>query len=147
MGRLLRTHPRGLQGPLSGLFAQAGKDMQDGLGFYFEQTGYRAAGRKIELIDEDDEGNNAPAIAKVRKLVGRDRVHGFAGVLLVNIGYAPAPMIDRDQVPSLFLATPDDLTKRRRLKWMVRTAFSAGQPMHDAPDERVGDAHLDPVMR
>jgi branched-chain amino acid transport system substrate-binding protein len=124
----------GYMGPLSGLFAQAGKDMLDGLRLGLEQAGFQAGGRKIELIEEDDEGNNAIAIAKYRKLVERDRVHVFAGVLLVNIGYALAPMIDRDQVPSLFLTTPDDLTKRRRMKWMVRTAFSASQPMHALGD-------------
>ncbi len=124
----------GYLGPLTGLFAQAGKDMLDGLRMYLEQVGYQAAGRKIELIEEDDEGNNATAIAKYRKLTERDRVHVFAGVLLVNIGYALAPMIDRDQVPSLFLTTPDDLTKRRRMKWMFRTAFSASQPMHAMGD-------------
>jgi len=83
----------GFMAPLSGQFAQAGKDMLDGLRLYFEQVGYQAAGRKIELIEEDDEGNNATAIAKYRKLVERDRVHVFAGVLLVNIGYALHPMI------------------------------------------------------
>lgn len=124
----------GYMGPLSGLFAQAGKDMLDGLRLYFEQVGYQAAGRKIELIEEDDEGNNATAISKYRKLAERDRVHVFAGVLLVNIGYALAPMLERDQLPSLFLTTPDDLTKRRRTKWMLRTAFSASQPMHAMGD-------------
>jgi len=120
----------GFMAPLSGMFAQAGKDMLDGLKLYFEQVGYQAAGRKIELIEEDDEGNNATAIAKYRKLVERDRIHVLAGILLVNIGYALHPMIERDQVPALFLTTPDDLTKRRQAKWMFRLNFSASQPMH-----------------
>ena len=124
----------GFMAPLSGMFAQAGKDMLDGLRMYLEQVGFQAGGRKIELIEEDDEGNNATAVAKYRKLAERDRVHVFTGVLLVNIGYALAPMIDRDQVPSLFLTTPDDLTKRRRAKWISRVAFSASQPMHALGD-------------
>ncbi len=124
----------GFMAPLTGMFAQAGKDMLDGFRLYFEQVGFQAAGRKIELIEEDDEGNNATAIAKYRKLVERDRIHVLAGVLLVNIGYALAPMIDRDQVPTLFLTTPDDLTKRRRTRWMFRLNFSASQPMHPLGD-------------
>jgi branched-chain amino acid transport system substrate-binding protein len=108
--------------------------MLDGLRLYFEQVGYQVAGRKIELIEEDDEGNNATAIAKYRKLVERDRVHVFAGVLLVNIGYALHPMIEKDQLPALFLTTPDDLTKRRQAKWMFRLNFSASQPMHALGD-------------
>ncbi len=124
----------GFMAPLSGQFAQAGKDMLDGLRLYFEQVGSQAAGRKIELIEEDDEGNNATAIAKYRKLVERDRIHVLAGVLLVNIGYALHPMIEKDQVPSLFLTTPDDLTKRRQARWMFRLNFSASQPMHAMGD-------------
>ena len=124
----------GFMAPLSGLFAQAGKDMLDGLRLGLEEAGFQAGGRHIDLIAEDDEGNNATAVAKYRKLVEHDRVHVFTGVLLVNIGYGLAPMIDRDQMPSVFLTTPDDLTKRRRTKWMVRAALSASQPMHAMGD-------------
>jgi branched-chain amino acid transport system substrate-binding protein len=124
----------GFMAPLSGLFAQAGKDMLDGLRLGLEEAGFQAGGRRIELITEDDEGNNSTAVAKYRKLVEHDRVHVFTGVLLVNIGYGLAPMIDRDQIPSVFLTTPDDLTKRRRTKWMIRAALSASQPMHAMGD-------------
>jgi len=124
----------GFMAPLSGMFAQAGKDMLDGLKMYFAEIGYQVAGRKIELIEEDDEGNNAAALAKYRKLVERDRIHVLAGVLLTNIGYALHPMIEKDQLPALFLTTPDDLTKRREAKWMFRLNFSASQPMHALGD-------------
>ena len=124
----------GAMAPLSGLFAQPGKDIIDGFRLYFEQIGFQAAGRKIELIEEDDEGNNATAVTKYRKLVERDRIHVFGGVVLVNIGYALAPMFDRDRVPALFVTSPDDLTKRRRAHWMIRAAMSASQPMHAMGD-------------
>ena len=114
--------------------ARAVQQVQDGMKLGLEESGYQAGGRKIELISEDDESNNSTAVAKYRKLVEHDRVQVFAGVLLVNIGYGLAPMIDRDQIPSLFLTTPDDLTKRKRMKWMIRAAFSASQPMHAMGD-------------
>ena len=40
----------------------------------------------------------------------------------------------RRELPALFLTTPDDLTKRKRTKWIVRSAFSASQPMHPFGD-------------
>src|SRR2546426_8319185 len=40
----------GFMAPLSGIFAQAGKDMLEGIKLAFEQIGYQTAGRKIELI-------------------------------------------------------------------------------------------------
>src|SRR2546425_12847715 len=124
----------GYIGPQPGIFAQAGKDMLDGLKMAFEQVNYQAGGRKIELYEEDDEGNPATAQAKYRKLATQDRVHVLAGILLSNIGYALVPPIERDRVPSLFLTTPDDLTKRRPTKYILRTNFSASQPMHALGD-------------
>src|SRR5882724_1722556 len=124
----------GYLGPLTGIFAQAGKDMLDGFKMAFEQAGYQAGGRKIELYEEDDEGNPATAQAKYRKLVAQDRIHVLSGVLLSNIGYALVPNIERDRLPSLFLTTPDDLTKRRIAKYLMRSNFAASQPMHALGD-------------
>jgi branched-chain amino acid transport system substrate-binding protein len=124
----------GFMGPLSGIFAQAGKDMLDGLRMGLEAAGGQVAGRTLELIEEDTEGNPATAQAKYRKLVQQDRIHVLTGVLLANIGYALVPPIERDELPSLFLTTPDDLTKRRPPKWILRSNFAASQPMHALGD-------------
>jgi branched-chain amino acid transport system substrate-binding protein len=124
----------GYLGPLTGIFAAAGKDMLDGLKMAFEQVNYEAAGRKIELVEEDDEGNPATAQAKYRKLVAQDRIHVLDGVLLINIGYALVPNIERDRLPSLFLTTPDEITKRKPTKYVLRSNFSASQPMHALGD-------------
>src|SRR5215467_674038 len=85
----------GYIGPLTGIFAQAGKDMLDGLKLSLDQANHEAAGRKIELIAEDSEGN---------------------------------------QLPTLFLTTPDDLTKRKPAKWILRSNFAASQLMHPLGD-------------
>src|SRR5262249_54429868 len=124
----------GFMAPLSGIFAQAGKDMLEGIRLAFEQIGYQSAGRKIELIGEDSEGNPAVAQAKYRKLVTQDHVHVLTGVLLSNIGYGLIQPIERDQLPTLFLTTPDDLTKKNVSKWILRTNFAASQPMHPLGD-------------
>jgi len=124
----------GYLGPQSGIFAPAGKDMLEGLKMALDQAGYQAGGRKVELIDEDSEGNPATAQAKYRKLVSQDKIHALAGVLLSNIGYALVPPIERDRMPSLFLTTPDDLTKRKPSKYILRSNFAASQPMHALGD-------------
>src|SRR3989440_3555337 len=124
----------GYLGPLTGICAAAGKDMLDGLKLAFEQVTYEVAGRKIELIEEDDEGNPATAQAKYRKLVSQDRIHVLDGVLLSNIGYALVPNIERDRLPSLFLTTPDEITKRKSAKYVIRSNFAASQPMHALGD-------------
>ncbi|HEX5814007.1 MAG TPA: ABC transporter substrate-binding protein, partial [Methylomirabilota bacterium] len=124
----------GYLGPLTGIFAAAGKDMLDGLKMAFEEVNYEAAGRKIELVEEDTEGNPATAQAKYRKLVAQDRIHVLDGVLLINIGYALVPNIERDRLPSLFLTTPDEITKRKPARYVIRSNFAASQPMHALGD-------------
>ena len=124
----------GFMAPMTGIFAQAGQDMAAGLKLALEQLNYQAAGRKIELIVEDDEGNPARALAKYRKLVTQDKIHVLTGVLLSNIGYSLIPNIEADKLPSLYLTTPDDLTKKRPVKWLLRSNFSASQLMHPLGD-------------
>ena len=124
----------GFIGPLSGVFAQAGKDMLDGLKLGFEQAGWQAAGRKIQVIEEDHEGNPATAQAKYRKLVTHDRIDVISGILLSHIGYALTGPIERDKIPTLMLTTPDDLTKRKPVKYILRSNFAASQPMHALGD-------------
>src|SRR3984893_7189194 len=67
----------GFMAPLTGLFAQAGKDMLDGLRLGLEEAGFQAGGRRIELITEDGEGNKSNAVAKQRKLLRHNREHVF----------------------------------------------------------------------
>src|SRR5262245_9942785 len=124
----------GYLGPLTGIFAQAGKDMLDGLKVSLEQVNYQAGGRKIELLEEDTEGSSATAIAKYRKLIDHDKIHVLTGVLLANVGQSLVPLIERDQLPTLFLTTPDELTKRKVAKWILRSNFSASQIMHPLGD-------------
>jgi len=133
-GAAAETIKVGFMAPLSGIFAQAGKDMLEGIKLAFEQIGYQSAGRKIELFEEDSEGNPAVAQAKYRKLVTQDHIHVLTGVLLSNIGYGLIQPIERDQLPTLFLTTPDDLTKKNVSKWILRTNFAASQPMHPLGD-------------
>jgi len=124
----------GYLGPLTGIFAQSGKDMLDGLKLALDQANNEVAGRKIELIAEDTEGNPATALAKYRKLTTLDKIHVLSGVLLSHIGYGLVQPIERDQLPTLFLTTPDDLTKRKPAKWILRSNFAASQIMHPLGD-------------
>jgi branched-chain amino acid transport system substrate-binding protein len=89
----------GFIGPLSGAYAQNGRDILNGFLLYLDEIGYRAGGRKIELIVEDDQAIPAETLTKARKLIERDRVHVMAGTLLSSSGYALAPYIDSMHVP------------------------------------------------
>src|SRR5262249_38052631 len=121
----------GFISPLSGAIAAAGKDMYSGCELYWQEAGRQTAGRKIEGTREDNEGQSAAALTKARKLVENDRVHMLAGVILSNVAYALVPYIEAQGIPTIYpINSADDLTQRKRPKWLIRTGFSAGGNMH-----------------
>ena len=73
----------GLIMTLSGQFADAGIQMQNGVKTYIKEHGETVGGKKIELI-VDDSGGMAPDIAKqlAQELVVRDKVDILAGFVL-----------------------------------------------------------------
>ena len=116
---------------LTGVAAQAAKDMVNGLTMYLDEIGYQMAGRKVELIVEDSQGRPDVALSKLRKVVEHDRVHLVAGVLFGHLGYALAPKIEEYRIPGMITtAASDDLTQRLKYRWVVRTGWSSSQPSH-----------------
>src|SRR5437762_3576760 len=121
----------GMLAPLTGPFAQVGKDMVNGAELYLDEIGRVAAGRTLELIVEDSEGNPSTALNKARKLVEQDKVHVLTGGLLANVGYALQPYIDGQKIPATYpVIAADDITQRKPAKWIVRTGWTTSQPMH-----------------
>jgi branched-chain amino acid transport system substrate-binding protein len=125
----------GFLAPLTGPFAQVGKDMVSGTELFLDEIGRQAAGRKIELIVEDDEGMPATALTKSRKLVEQDKVHLLTGGQLASVGYALQPFIDGVGIPATYpVIAADDITQRKPARWIVRTGWSTSQPMHPFAD-------------
>jgi branched-chain amino acid transport system substrate-binding protein len=121
----------GFVGPLSGGYAQNGRDILNGMLLYLEQIGWQAAGRKIELTTEDTEAIPAEAITKAQKLIELDHVNVMSGALLSSTGYALAPYIESAKIPMIYpVVSADDLTQRLRGKWIIRTGWSGSQPNH-----------------
>jgi branched-chain amino acid transport system substrate-binding protein len=119
----------GFISPLSGGMAANGKDMLTGIELYLEEIGHQAAGRKIELIVEDDEAVPATGLTKTRKLVEKDGVHIMTGGLMASTGYALPPYIDSKEIPMTYpIMAPDDLTQRKTPKWIIRTGWASCQP-------------------
>src|SRR5260370_19400520 len=92
----------GFLSPLSGAIAQAGKDMYSGCELYWQEHGMQIAGRKLEVILEDTEGQPATAVAKLRKLIDSDRVNLLAWVILSNVAYALVPPIQAAGIPTIY---------------------------------------------
>jgi len=121
----------GLLVPQTGPLAANGKDMINGLTLFFEEQGYRLAGREIKLIIEDSEGKPATGLTKVRGLVEEQGIHVLIGPLSAAVGYAVAPYIDSKKVPAIFpIVSAEDITQRKRSPYIIRTGWSSAQPSH-----------------
>lgn len=121
----------GVISPMTGGAAQAGKDMVNGMQMWLDENGGQMAGRKVELIVEDSQGQPNVALTKLQKLVERDKVQVLVGELFAHIGYAMAPKVDEYKIPMLYpVIAADDLTQRKPAKWVVRTGWASSQPSH-----------------
>jgi len=123
----------GFLAPMTGIFAQIGKDMHNGFMMYVEEQGGSFAGAKVNVILEDGQGKPPINVTKAEKLVRQDKVHMFIGGLLASTGYALAPVSTRRKtvyIPSI--AAADDLTQREieKYPYVVRTGWTSSQPNH-----------------
>lgn len=121
----------GFLAPLTGPFAQLGKDMWDGFRLYFDEVTMQAAGRRIELLIEDSWVEPAEALTKLRKLVEKDRVHVASGGLTTPTAYALQGYVDAQRVPFVVpISCADDLTQRKIGKWYIRSGWTCSQTTH-----------------
>jgi len=123
----------GFIAPMTGLFAQVGKDMNDGFQMYLDEHGGKLGGADVKLIVEDDQAKPDLGVTKAKKLILQDKVHMFIGGVLASTGYALAPVSTAEKtiyIPSIPAA--DDLTQREAGKYpyLIRTGWSSSQPHH-----------------
>jgi branched-chain amino acid transport system substrate-binding protein len=107
----------GFIAPMTGAFAQVGRDMANGFQMYLDEVGSNFAGTKVTFVLEDDEGKPPVGVRKAEKLIRQDKVQVFVGGLLASTGYALAPVSTRLKtvyIPSVPAA--DDLTQRDSAK-------------------------------
>lgn len=123
----------GFVAPLTGGFAQVGKDMSNGFQMYLDEVGGSFAGVKVKFIAEDSEAKPPVAVRKAEKLVLQDKVHMLVGGLLASTGYALAPVSTR--LKTVYIASvpsADDLTQRQSAEYpyVMRTGWTSSQPSH-----------------
>jgi branched-chain amino acid transport system substrate-binding protein len=103
----------GFIAPMTGLFAQVGKDMNDGFQLYLDEHGNKLGGMDVKFILEDDQAKPDLGVTKAKKLILQDKVNMFIGGVLASTGYALAPVSTAEK--TIYLASvpaSDDLTQR-----------------------------------
>jgi len=119
----------GLMAPLTGVVAAGGREMVEGFNMYVEEKGGEFAGRKVEVIVEDDAANPDTALQKARRLVEQGNVNMLFGNLLANTGLAVANYVKGNGMPYFIpIIAADDLTQRNRIPNVIRVAgYTASQ--------------------
>jgi branched-chain amino acid transport system substrate-binding protein len=121
----------GFIAPMTGPFAQVGKDMNDGLNMYMEEVNGTFGGTKVKIIVEDSQAKPDTAVTKAKKLILEDHVQMFIGGVLASEGYALAPVSTAEKTVYVSsIAAADDLTQRQlgNYPYFIRTGWTSSQP-------------------
>ncbi|MHB1405474.1 MAG: ABC transporter substrate-binding protein [Desulfitobacteriaceae bacterium] len=114
--------------PMSGVFTTLGENLYNGMNMYFDEIGWQAGGRKIQLLKEDEENDPQIGLRKARKLVEQDKVDILTGVANSSIALAIRDYVDQTKVPMLIAhAGAIDLTRSKRSDYLYRVSFSNEQ--------------------
>ena len=121
----------GFIAPMTGIFAQVGKDMVNGFQMYLDEHGGKLGGMDVKFMLEDDQAKPDLGVTKAKKLVLQDKVHMFIGGVLASTGYALAPV--SSEMKTIYIASipaADDLTQRQldKYPYFFRTGWSSSQP-------------------
>lgn len=115
--------------PYSGVYAVLGESITQGMELVFARENWTVAGRKVEMIKEDDESKPPVGIRKAEKLIESDKVDILTGP--VHSGVLAGI---RDKVHStktiliVSNAGADDISRARCSRWIFRASFSNWQP-------------------
>jgi len=118
----------GFLAPYVGVFTKFGADLRDGFKLYLGEVGYKAAGRQIVLLEEDDEGKPEVGLVKTRKLIEKEQVHILTGIINSPVAYAVRDYVISKKIPFLVgNAGATKLTQELRDPLIFRSSFANGQ--------------------
>ena len=119
----------GLLLPYSNVYAVLGESITDGLSLVFEQAGWTVAGRRVELIKEDDEVNPQVGLRKAKKLIESDGVDFLVGPVSSGVLAAIRDTVHQArQILIVANAGNDEISRDRCSRYILRASFSNWQP-------------------
>ncbi len=116
----------GLILPMSGPFAQTGRQVGGGAKLYMAENGDTVAGKKIELIIKDDEGKPDSTKRIAQELIVNEKVSAIAGFGLTPLAFAAAPIAKQAKIPQIVMAAgTSSITEAS--PFVTRTSFTLAQ--------------------
>ncbi len=132
---VLRSHAQGgpikigVVLPYTGVYAVLGESITQAMELVFARENWTVAGRKIEMIKEDDEMKPPVGVRKTEKLIDSDKVDILTGPVHSGILMGMRDKVHNSKTILIVSnAGADAISRERCSKWIFRTSFSNWQP-------------------
>src|SRR5450432_752135 len=116
----------GFSAPMTGPFAQNGKQMVAAAKLFLEQNGTNLAGKKVELIIRDDGGVPDQAKRLAQEMVANNKVAILAGYNVTPLALAVAPISMEAKIPQIVMAAGTSIITERS-PYIARTFATQAQ--------------------
>jgi branched-chain amino acid transport system substrate-binding protein len=111
----------------TGGLAYAGENNLNGMNLYFDSINWTIAGRKVELIKEDDQFNPQVGLQKAKKLVESDKVDLIVGIQASNVALAVLNYVKQQKAFYVVSGAGTDAITWDRYPYLFRTSISTYQ--------------------
>jgi len=101
-----------------------------GMNVYLDRIKWTMAGRKVELIKEDDQFNPQVGLQKMRKFVESDNVDMIVGIQGSNIAMATLNYVKQSKAFVLISGAGTDAITWERVPYLFRSSISSWQLCH-----------------
>jgi branched-chain amino acid transport system substrate-binding protein len=117
--------------PYSGVYAELGNSITNGMRMYFDSVGNQAGNRKITMVTADEQVALADAVAATKKVVEQDGVDMVAGYVSSPNAAGNRDYLHGLKMPTLIAnAGVNSLSRAAKSPYIYRTSFSNWQPPH-----------------
>jgi branched-chain amino acid transport system substrate-binding protein len=111
----------------TGGIAYAAEISLNAMNLYFDSINWTVAGRKIEVIKEDDQFNPQVGLQKAKKLIESDKVDLLVGVQASNVALAVLNYMKQQKAFYVVSGAGTDAITWDRYPYLFRTSISAYQ--------------------
>jgi branched-chain amino acid transport system substrate-binding protein len=111
----------------TGAIAYAAENNVNGMTMYLDSINWTIAGRKVEMIKEDDQFNPQVGLQKAKKLVESDNVDLLIGIQASNVALAVLNYARQKKAFFIVTGAGADSVTYKTPPWVFRTSLSAWQ--------------------
>lgn len=116
----------GLILPMTGPFASTGRQIEAAAKLYIAQNGDTVAGKKIQLLLQDDGGVADQTKRIAQEMIVNQKVAFLAGFGLTPLAFAVAPLSTQAKVPTVVMAAATSSITEKS-PYILRTSFTLPQ--------------------